>query len=88
MWQIAARAVSNIGKVPKESCGVPPLTVLLQVTTKRTNWLNQKNREKCIRGHNVAKLVVVEVGIRRIHNSTTRKVTLSLQENEGKRSPE
>ena len=34
LWQIAARTVSNKEKVPKGSCGIPLLKVLLQVMTK------------------------------------------------------
>ena len=48
--QIAARTVNYTGKVPKGSRGVPPLIVLLQVMTKRDQFVTSKKKgENCIR---------------------------------------
>ena len=42
LWQIAALAVSNKGKVPKGSHGIPPLKVSLNVMTKRDQFMTSK----------------------------------------------
>ena len=42
LWQIAARAVSNKGKVTKGSHGIPSLKVLLKVMTKHDQFMTSK----------------------------------------------
>ena len=46
LWQIAARTVSNKGKVPKGSRSIPLLKVLLQVMTKRDQFVMVKKKKK------------------------------------------